>query len=92
MTEKETKKRPDEFTDDVISVNKTLVLYNDDVHSFDYVIEALIEICDHEFIQASQCATITHFKGKCAIKEGNFTTLKMMKDALIVRELTVTID
>ena len=92
MTEKETKKRPDEYTDDVISVNRTLVLHNDDVHTFDYVIDALIEICDHEFIQASQCATITHFKGKCDIKEGNFSTLKTMKDALVLRELTVTID
>ena len=92
MTEKETKKRPDEYTDDVISVNRTLVLHNDDVHTFDYVIDALIEICDHEFIQASQCATITHFKGKCDLKEGNFSTLKTMKDALVLRELTVTID
>lgn len=92
MTEKETKKSPSEWTDDVISENRILVLHNDDVHTFDYVIDALMEICSHEYIQASQCATITHYKGKCDIKEGSFTTLKSMKDALVSRELSVTID
>jgi ATP-dependent Clp protease adaptor protein ClpS len=92
MSEKETKKSPGEWTDEVVSDNKTLVLHNDDVHTFDYVIDALMEICQHEYIQASQCATITHYKGKCDIKEGNFPALKRMKDALVSRELTVTID
>ncbi len=92
MTAKETRKDPLKEQDAVSTGNKMLVLYNDDVHTFDYVIEALIEICGHEFAQASQCATITHYKGKCDIKKGRFSHLKLMKDALTERELTVTID
>ncbi len=72
--------------------NKTLVLHNDDVHTFEYVIDALMEVCGHEYFQASQCATITHYKGKCDVKQGNFSSLRLMRDALATRELTVTID
>ena len=92
MTSKETKKRPiGNFNEDV-SNDKLLILHNDDVHSFDYVTEALIEICEHTYEQATQCTLITHYKGKCEIKKGIFQILKPMKDALIKRELNVTID
>mgnify|MGYP001766038761 FL=1 len=92
MTAKETRRDPLRQPDDVAAGNKVLILYNDDVHTFDYVIDALVEICGHEYYQASQCATITHYKGKCDIKTGKFASLKVMKDALTERELTVTID
>ena len=69
-----------------------LVLHNDEVNTFDFVIESLIDVCGHDKIQAEQCATITHFKGKCDVKKGSFNNLKMMKDALIERGLSVTID
>ncbi|MCK4465864.1 MAG: ATP-dependent Clp protease adaptor ClpS, partial [Bacteroidales bacterium] len=42
----------------------SLTLYNDDIHTFDYVIKALIDVCGHDFIQAEQCAFITHYKGR----------------------------
>jgi len=92
MTDKETRKKPVQDSEDVAGNKKTLILHNDDVHTFEFVIEALIEICGHEYYQASQCATITHFNGKCDIKRGGFSSLKLMKDALIERELTVTIE
>ncbi len=71
---------------------KSLVLYNDNVHTFDYVIEALIEICKHGYEQAAQCTMLVHHKGKCDVKKGSFAALKPMKDALVERELNVTID
>jgi ATP-dependent Clp protease adaptor protein ClpS len=92
MTEEKTKKSPHQENDEEISGKRILVLHNDDVHTFEYVIDALIKICRHEYLQASQCASITHFNGKCDIKHGEFADLKVMKDALTDKELTVTIE
>ena len=92
MTTEHTKKKPVSGSKENLSLSRTLVLHNDDVHTFDYVIDALIKICRHEYIQASQCASITHFNGKCDIKNGLFEDLKLMKDALTEKELTVTIE
>ncbi len=92
MTSEKIRKRPSGKEEDSIADDKILILYNDDIHTFDYVIDALVEICGHEYLQASQCATITHYKGKCDIKKGDFSSLKIMKDALSDRELSVTID
>ncbi|TDN95701.1 ATP-dependent Clp protease adaptor protein ClpS [Sunxiuqinia elliptica] len=69
-----------------------LILHNDDHHSFDYVINALISVCGHDAEQATQCTLITHYKGKCDVKKGSFTYLSPMKKALVARELTATID
>lgn len=69
-----------------------LILHNDDHHSFDYVIEALMSVCDHDPEQATQCTLITHYKGKCNVKKGSFTYLSPMKKALVARELVATID
>lgn len=75
-------------TDDL----RTLMLHNDDVNSFDHVIDSLISVCRHDSVQAEQCAYITHYKGKCDIKNGSFSELSSMKSALIDRGLSVTID
>ncbi len=56
-----------------------LVLYNDDVNTFNWVIQTLMEICEHTLVQAEQCAWIVHYKGKCSVKEGEFSVLKQMK-------------
>ncbi len=69
-----------------------LVLHNDDYHSFDYVIDALINICDHQEEQAIQCTLLVHYKGKCDVKKGSFTYLSPMKKALIAKDLKATID
>lgn len=92
MTQKETKNNPTgDYSEEVVEEN-FLTLHNDDVHSFDYVIDALVDICDHGFEQATQCTFLVHYKGKCDVKKGGFATLKPLKDALIERELNATID
>jgi len=69
-----------------------LVLYNDDVNTFDHVINALIEVCDHTPEQAEQSALIAHYKGKCSVLEGAYTELKPINDEMIRRELKVKIE
>ena len=69
-----------------------LSLHNDDEHSFDYVVEALIEICQHNSVQAEQCACITHYKGKCEIKEGNLYNLSILRDQLEEKGLVVSLE
>lgn len=69
-----------------------LILHNDEVNTFDFVIESLIEVCHHESQQAEQCAYITHYKGKCDVKKGEFEELSFMKGKLSSKGLSVTID
>ena len=65
-----------------------LVLWNDDVNTFDFVIECLIEICGHTLEQAEQCTILVHYKGKCTVKTGSLDLLKPMHEKLISRSLT----
>lgn len=74
-----------------IEKTRSLVLYNDDVHTFDYVIESLVKICNHELMQAEQCTWIVHYNGKCAVKEGDFRALRPMRQALSEKGLTAKI-
>ncbi|MCV9385168.1 ATP-dependent Clp protease adaptor ClpS [Reichenbachiella ulvae] len=60
-----------------------LIVFNDEVNSFDHVIDTLIKVCKHERIQAEQCTYIIHFKGKCEVKKGTYDDLKPMKDGII---------
>lgn len=64
---------------------KSLLLINDDVNSFDHVIKSLVEVCGHDEIQAEQCAYLTHHKGGCVIKMGDAITLEKM--SLRLKEL-----
>lgn len=73
------------------SKKRLLVLHNDEVNTFDYVIESLIEVCKHDSCQAEQCAYITHFKGKCDVKGGTYQEIAILRDQLIEKKLTVTI-
>ena len=70
----------------------TLVLHNDEINTFDYVMEILVEICEHSITQAEQCATITHFKGKCEVKSGSVSEMKELRYQLISRGLKATVD
>jgi ATP-dependent Clp protease adaptor protein ClpS len=72
-----------------IQKQPVLILFNDDINSFDYVIECLVDICEHDEFQAEQCAFITHYKGKCDIKIGHGLELKIMKKQLIEKGLNV---
>ena len=76
---------------DKVEKSKSLVLYNDDFNTFDTVINALIKVCKHETIQAEQCTWIVHYNGKCAVKEGEFSKLRPMRQALAERGLDAKI-
>ena len=69
-----------------------IVLYNDEVNTFDWVIESLIKICKHDLLQAEQCSLIVHHSGKCSVKDGAFDDLKPLKEALLERGLSATIE
>ena len=69
-----------------------LIVWNDDVNTFDWVIESLVAICDHDVVQAEQCALIIHFNGKCSVKKGEFAKLRPQAEALIDRGINATID
>lgn len=53
-----------------------IILFNDDVNTFDFVIEALIKVCEHTPLQAEQCTHLVHFKGKCSVKSGEYSDLE----------------
>ena len=69
----------------------SLVLYNDDYHTFNYVIDALMEICNMERVQAIQCTELVHYKEKCEVKRGPKKLLTPMRRALSARDLKATI-
>jgi ATP-dependent Clp protease adaptor protein ClpS len=69
-----------------------LILYNDDVNTFDHVIDVLVKYCKHEVTQAEQCAYIVHYNGKCQIKRGTFKNLKPICEAILEAGLTAKIE
>jgi ATP-dependent Clp protease adaptor protein ClpS. len=60
----------------------SLILYNDDINTFEHVIKSLVEICGHDSVQAEQCAMIVHFKGSCEVKLGVLEVLNAMSRSL----------
>ncbi|MES2628715.1 MAG: ATP-dependent Clp protease adaptor ClpS [Bacteroidota bacterium] len=71
---------------------KDIILYNDDVNTFDFVIDTLVELCGHDTLQAEQCAMLVHFKGKCAVKRGIYTELEPICSTMLNRGLTAEIE
>lgn len=69
-----------------------LIVWNDEVNTFDWVIETLMDICGHNEQQAEQCAMIIHSKGQYAVKEGEFEYLKPMCDAITERGIGATVE
>ena len=69
-----------------------IILYNDDVNTFEWVIECLVKYCNHDSIQAEQCAHIVHYKGKCAVKEGSIEELKPICETLLEKGLSAEIN
>ena len=72
--------------------DSSLILHNDDVNTFEFVIESLIDICEHTTEQAEQCTYLIHYKGKCDVKKGSFDLLRSMRHALVGKGLKATID
>ena len=68
-----------------------IILYNDDVNTFDHVIECLVKICDHSYIQAEQCAFIVHYSGKCGVKTGAFEELILKCNKLLEEGLSAEV-
>lgn len=71
---------------------KNLVLYNDDVNTFEFVTDSLIKVCRHDSLQAEQCTYLVHFAGRCAVKTADYNKLKPMCEALLERGLTAKIE
>ena len=69
-----------------------LIVWNDEVNSFDWVIETLMEVCGHSHQQAEQCAIIIDSKGKYAVKDGSYDNLKPQCDAITERGINATIE
>jgi len=69
-----------------------LVVWNDEVNTFEWVIETLMEVCGHSHEQAEQCAYIIHFQGKYAVKNGTYDDLKPQCDAITERSINATIE
>jgi ATP-dependent Clp protease adaptor protein ClpS len=65
----------------------SLILYNDDINTFDHVIKSLVEVCGHDPVQAEQCALIVHFKGSCDVKTGLPEVLNAMSKSLNAKGL-----
>ena len=68
-----------------------LTVFNDDVNTFDHVLETLIDVCGHERQQAEQCALLIHYRGKCSVKQGEFDTLAPMRQAICDRGISAEI-
>lgn len=81
----------DVLEEELLENEKTLLLINDDVNTFEYVIETLMKVCHHSREQAETCAWITHYRGKCAVMHGSFEELKPYYDILLAHQLTVKI-
>lgn len=86
---KKLKKQEDSVTES--GYKFSLILYNDDFNSFDFVIETLMEVCEHTVEQAYQCALIAHHKGKCEVKKGMKEDLKQRRSIMIKKGLSVEI-
>lgn len=83
--------KPIENTKDQVSEEKSLILFNDDHNTFDFVIDTLIEVCDHDPVTAEQLTLIVHYKGKCTVRSGDMEELTPMSREMSDRGLTVSI-
>ncbi len=86
-----------DFQEDVDTLESTeqscsLIVWNDEVNTFEWVIETLVEVCGHSEEQAEQCAMIIHTQGKYAVKHGDYDTLKPMCDQITDRGIGATIE
>jgi ATP-dependent Clp protease adaptor protein ClpS len=85
------KVQEDVLVEEAVGTNNEIVLHNDDVNTFDHVIETLIRVCNHDALQAEQCALLVHYKGKCTVKTGTIEELKPQCSALLDAGLSAEI-
>lgn len=91
-TEIEEEVQIDELVKELIEPSKNIILWNDDVNSFEHVIICLVKYCKHTLEQAEQCAMIVHSNGKCSIKSGDYKKLKPISETLQQEGLSTTIE
>ncbi|MGZ8559395.1 MAG: ATP-dependent Clp protease adaptor ClpS [Chitinophagaceae bacterium] len=70
----------------------SLIVWNDEVNTFEWVIETLIDVCGHSHEQAEQCSYFIHYKGKYSVKQGEYDELKPMCDAITERGIGATVE
>ena len=70
----------------------SLIVWNDEVNTFEWVIETLVTVCGHGPEQAEQCAMFIHYKGKYAVKKGDYDTLKPMCNSITERGIGATVE
>jgi ATP-dependent Clp protease adaptor protein ClpS len=87
-----TKEAIEEQLVELLVDQRELIVHNDDVNTFDFVIESLIKVCKHDPIQAEQCTMIVHYNGKCSVKRGDWQSLEPMCTALLDRGITAEIE
>jgi ATP-dependent Clp protease adaptor protein ClpS len=68
-----------------------LVVFNDDVNTFEHVINILMKVCQHSAEQAEQCTLLIHYKGQCTVKNGSFTELRPMCESILSAGITATV-
>lgn len=86
-----------EILEEIATETKTtspyqLIVWNDEVNTFEWVIETLMSVCGHTYEQAEQCAYIIHFSGKYAVKNGTYEDLRPMCDAILDRGINATVE
>lgn len=91
MASKRTEKQPYNNSELSSPGVRSLVLYNDDYHTFEYVIRILMEVCAFDEVQAEQITYLVHYKGKCEVKSGDAEALKPYLEALMANDLDVEI-
>jgi ATP-dependent Clp protease adaptor protein ClpS len=79
------------LVEESVGVNHEILLHNDDVNTFDHVIDTLIRVCQHTAEQAEQCAILVHYKGKCTVKTGSLNKLKPQYSSLLDAGLSAEI-
>ncbi|SHI40222.1 ATP-dependent Clp protease adaptor protein ClpS [Mesonia phycicola] len=79
------------LTDKQETRQNEIVVFNDDVNTFDYVIDMLMNACDHDPLQAEQCTMLIHYKGKCTVKTGDYDDLEPRCSALLQAGLSAEI-
>lgn len=78
--------------DDVVEIAvHNLIVFNDDVNTFEYVIDTLMEVCEHTPEQAEQCTLLIHYKGKCTVKNGSWEELVPMRNEICRRGLSAEV-
>ena len=82
----------DTLVEEEVAAAHQLVVYNDEVNTFEYVTLTLIEVCEHSSEQAEQCTLMIHFKGKCGVKSGEYTDLVSMRNEICRRGISAEIE